>query len=92
MRHDVKEFVSFCATCLTIKYSVEPPYGLLQPLLISQRIWDDVALDFSVGLPKCGYSIIMVVTHRLSKYTRFGTLHTSFTYAQVAKLFNSIVV
>lgn len=54
MRHDVKEFVSFCATCLTIKYSIEPPYGLLQPLLISQRIWDDVAPDFSVGLPKCG--------------------------------------
>lgn len=51
MRNDVKEFVTKCITCQTIKYSTASPNGLLQPLEMPERVWEDLALDFIVGLP-----------------------------------------
>lgn len=56
-------------------------------------LWEDVALDFIVGLPKSkGCTTILVVVDRLSKYAHFGSLPKSHTAGQVAELFCTMVI
>ena len=93
MRRDVKTFVAACITCQTTKYSTQKPAGLLQPLSIPTQVWEDVSMDFVVGLPSSrGYTTIMVAVDRLSKYAHFATLPTRFDALRVARLFIDTVV
>ncbi|GJU68618.1 ty3-gypsy retrotransposon protein [Tanacetum coccineum] len=69
------------------------PAGLLSPPPIPNQVWEDVAMDFITSLPNShGYTIIMVVIDRLSKYAHFTPLHAQFTAPQVATLFVQTVV
>jgi len=93
MREDVRYYVASCIVCQTTKYSTQPPAGLLQPLPIPSMVWDQVTMDFIVGLPPSrGYTAIMVVVDRLTKYTHLGALPTNFDTARVTQLFMDIVV
>ena len=93
MKKDVKEFVGQCYTSKTVKYPTEKPYGLLQPTELPERVWEDIAMDFIVRLPRSkGYIAILVVVDRYSKYAHFGPLPTSHTATQVAELFFSMVI
>ena len=79
MRKEVKDSVDRCVTCQTIKYSTTSTNGLLQPLEIPERTWEDLALDFIVGLPNSkGFSTILVVIDRLAKYAHFGALPVNY--------------
>lgn len=93
MRHEVKEFVAQCITCQAIKYSTAAPNGLLQPLEMPERVWEDLALYFIVGLPNSrGYSTTLVVIDRLTKYAHFDTLPAHYTATKVAELFSNMVI
>ena len=93
MREEVKQYVRSCTICQTIKYSPTPPYGLLQPLELPERVWEDLAMDFIVGLPNShGMTCILVVIDRFTKYAHFGPLPTHYTASKVAELFSKIVI
>ena len=67
--------------------------GILQPMPISQRIWEDLALDFVEGLPiSGGHEAILVVVDRLSKRAHFISFRHPFTTQRVAKAFVENVV
>lgn len=75
MRRDVKRFVAACIDCQMTKYSTQKQGGLLQPLPIPTQVWEDVSMDFMVGLPLSnGCTTIMVVVDRFSKYVHFAAL------------------
>lgn len=59
--------------------------GLLQPLSVPKKIWQDISMDFIVGLPKsqCKEAIVVLVD-RLSKYGHFIALSYPFTSLIVA--------
>lgn len=88
MRQDVAEFVKTCLICQKAKSDHTHPQGLLQPLPIPQRVWEEIAMDFIVALPNYrGFTVILVVVDRLSKFGHFIPLRGDFTSETVATTF-----
>ena len=88
LREDVRRFVQSCSICQQVKYETKAPGGLLQPIPPPERMWEDLLLDFIVGLPVSqGYATILVVVDRLSKVAHFCPLPKKFTAMQVAEIF-----
>nr|GEW37285.1 hypothetical protein [Tanacetum cinerariifolium] len=82
MRRDVAKMVAECDVCQRNKYSNLSHAGLLQPLSLPQRIWEDLTMDFIDGLLKSfGYSVILVVVDWLSKSAHFIPLKHPYTAA-----------
>ena len=88
MKQEVKNWVQNCLICQQSKYQALAPAGLLQPLPIPNQIWEDISIDFIIGLPKSGgYDTILVVVDRLSKYSHFIPLSHPYTAKSVASIF-----
>jgi len=93
MKADVKTFIQQCLTCQKNKYETLSPAGLLQPIPIPTQIWEDISLNFIVGLPKSRHSdTILVVVERLSKYCHFIPLYHPYTAKTVAICFCEEIV
>lgn len=81
-----------CLDCQHTKYETKKMAGLLCHLLVPFRPWEDLSLDFIVGLsPFCGYTAILVVVDRFSKGIHLGMLPTHHTSHSVAILFMDIM-
>jgi hypothetical protein len=52
MKRDVAEYVALCDTCQWVKAEHQWPAGLLQPLQVPEWKWEEIAMDFIVGLPR----------------------------------------
>jgi hypothetical protein len=50
MKHEIAHYVSECDTCRKVKAVYMKPRGLLQPLSVLDWKWDDISMDFIVGL------------------------------------------
>lgn len=93
MKGDVHNYVVGCSICQQAKYSTQKVLGKLQPLPVPVNTWEDISMDFITGLPPSfGFSVILVVVDRLSKYVHFGALKSGFSASMVASLFVDIVV
>jgi hypothetical protein len=51
MKREIAKYVAECDTCQRIKASHLKSVGALQPLSIPSWKWDDLSMDFIVGLP-----------------------------------------
>ena len=69
---DVREFVLDCPICQVEKGSHLKPGERLQPLEVLVRKWDDVVIDFVVGMPKQEeFDIILTVVDKATKICHF---------------------
>jgi hypothetical protein len=73
MKVDIAKYVSDCDTCSRIKASHLKTASTLQPLPIPSWKWDDISMDFIVGLPLTSrnHDSIWVVVDRLTKTAHF---------------------
>ena len=73
MKRDIATFIACCDSCQLIKAEHQKPAGLLQPNKIPEWKWDEIGMDFIVGLPRSrhGNDAIWVITDRLTKVAHF---------------------
>ena len=65
----------------------------MEPLPIAERPWDNVTIDFNIGLPKSEENdSIIVVVDKFSKYATFITASTDCKADEMARLFFKHVV
>jgi hypothetical protein len=89
MREDIAEYVARCDTCQRVKAEHQRPAGLLQPLDIPTWKWDDINMDFIVGLPRTqkGNDSIWVIVDRLTKVAHFLPVKTSYNVSRLAEMY-----
>jgi len=94
MKRGIAKYVSECDICKRVKASHLRSVGPLQPLSIPSWKWEDISMDFIVGLPKTskGYDSIWVIVDRLTKSAHFLPVKTIFTAKQYAQLYMDRIV
>jgi hypothetical protein len=94
MKKDVAAHVALCDVCQRVKAEYQRPAGLLQPLKVPEWKWEEIGMDFIVGLPRTrdGYDSILVIVDRLTKVAHFIPVKTTYTGVKLAELYNSRIV
>ena len=89
MPREIAKYVSECDICRRVKASHLRPAGTLQPLSIPEWKWEDISMDFIVGLPRTqkGYDSIWVIVDRLTKAAHFLPVKTTYLTKQYAELY-----
>lgn len=88
MKQDVYTHVRSCDVCQKCKNETVTYPGLLQPLPIPDKVWQDISMDFIEGLPKAvGKEVIFEIVDRLSKDAHFIALKHPYTTLDVAQMF-----
>ena len=83
MQADIQKYVAECGPCQRNKSEFFLTPGLLHPLHIPNKKWEEISMDFIEGLPLSeGKNKILVAVDRLTKYAHFigvrKTDHRSF--------------
>jgi len=89
MKRDVAEYMTQCHICQQMKAKHQRPTGSLQPLNVPEWKWDQIAMDFVVGLPMApgGQDSISVVIDRLTKRTHFLPFHIVNPVPKLAEMY-----
>jgi hypothetical protein len=93
MRRDVEKFMARCTTCQKAKSRLNP-HRLYMPLHVTSVSWEDISMDFVLGLPHThkGRDSIFVVVDQFSKMAHFIPYHKTDDTAHIADLvFRDIV-
>jgi hypothetical protein len=94
MKRAVAEYVALCDNWQRVKAEQQRPVGLLQPLKIPQWKWEEMSMDFIVGLPttQSGYDFIWVIIDRFLKVVHFIPVKTTYKGSKLAELYIARIV
>jgi hypothetical protein len=94
LKRDVASHVALCDVCQRVKVAYQRPAGLLHLLKIPERKWEEIGMDFIVGLPRtsAGYDSIWVIMDRLTKLAHFIPVKTTYSGARLAELYMARIV
>ena len=89
MKVDIAEWVNNCLTCQKVKAEHHKPCGLLQSLEIPAWKWEQIAMNFVVGLPltqsKC--DAIWVIIDRLTKSAHFLPINERYSVDRLSNMY-----
>jgi hypothetical protein len=88
---ETARYVVECDMCRRVKADHMRPARLLQPLSIPAWKWEDISMDFIVGLLLTGHKFnsIWVIVDRLTKSAHFILVHTFYRAEKYAELYVS---
>jgi hypothetical protein len=94
MKREVARYVSECDTYWNVKADYMKPEGLLQPLSILEWKWDDISMDFIMGLPMTAHKFdsIWVIMDQLSKFAHFIPVNTNYKVQKYAEIYIACVL
>jgi hypothetical protein len=94
MKREAAHYAFECDTCRKVKADYMKPGGLLQWLSILEWKWDDISMDFIVGLPTTGlqFDSIWVIMDRLSKSAHFIPVNTSYRVQKYVEVYIACVL
>jgi hypothetical protein len=89
LKRDVAAHVGVCDVCQRVKAEHQRPARLLHPLKVPEWKWEEIGMDFIVGLPRTpkGYDYIWVIVDRLTKVAHFIPVKTTYKGSQLAELY-----
>jgi hypothetical protein len=94
MKREIAKYVSECDICQRVKASHLKTAGILQPLPIPSWKWEDISMDFIVGLPNTSqrHDSIWVIVDRLTKTAQFLPVHTTYNAKMYAEIYLDQIV
>ena len=94
IKNDVVTYMSKCLSCQKVKAKHKHPTGVMQPIEIPQSKWEQIAMDFLVGVPKTseGPDLIQVIIDHLTKSAHFLLVKVSYSLEKLVELFVSEIV
>jgi hypothetical protein len=94
LKKDVASHVALCDVCQRVKAEHQRPVGLLHPLKIPEWKWEEIGMDFIMGLPRtsAGYEFIWVIVDMLTKVAHFIPVKTTYSGAKLAELYMARIV
>jgi hypothetical protein len=94
MKREIAKYISECDTCQRVKASHLKVPGTLQPLPIPSWKWEDICMDFIVGLPNASrhHDSIWVIVDRLTKTAHFLPVHTTHKTEKYAEIYVDQIV
>jgi hypothetical protein len=89
MKRETTRYVSECDNYRKVKADYMKPGGLLQQLSILDWKWDDISMDFIMGLPLIArkFDSIWVIIDRLTKSTHFIPVNTRYKVQKFAEIY-----
>jgi hypothetical protein len=89
MKRETARYVFECDTCWKVKADYMKPRGLLQPVSIPEWKWDDISMNFIMGLPLTArkFDSIWVIIDQLSKSAHFIPVHTNYNIKKYAGIY-----
>jgi hypothetical protein len=89
MKREIAKYVSERDTCQRVKASHLKVSSILQPLPILSWKWEDISMDFIIGLPQTSqkHDSIWVIIDRLTKVAHFLPVHTTYTAKKYAEIY-----
>jgi transcription elongation GreA/GreB family factor len=94
MKVDIAKYVASCGVCQRVKAERKNPAWKLQSLEVPLWPWDDIAMDFMVGLPRSprGCDNICIVIDHLSKVAHFIPIRSTSSAGDLAPIYMREVV
>jgi hypothetical protein len=94
MKLEIAKYVLECDICQRVKASHLKTAGILQPLSIPSWKWEDISMDFIVGLPNTSlrHDSIWVIVDRLTKTAHFLPMHTTYNAKKYAEIYLDQIV
>jgi hypothetical protein len=94
MKREIAKYASECDTCQRIKANHLKVAGTLQPLPIPSWKWEDLSMDFIVGLPNTSrhHDSIWAIMDRLTKTAHFLPMHTTHRAEKYAEIYIDQIV
>jgi len=94
MKKEIATYVARCDNYSRVKAVYLKSTGLLHPLPILGWKWEEISMDFIIGLPTTqqGHDSIWVIVDRLTKSAHFVPVKTTYLAGKYAELYVSQIV
>jgi len=88
VKKDIMEYIVRCQKCQQVKVEHQHSTRLLQPLPMLEWKWEEISMDFIIGLPMIvRHDSIMVVVDKLTKSEHFIPVKSTHKIDDIARIF-----